>query len=367
MTDGGEDSHAPTPDTHRGEVGDGGLQAAVCLPDFRNPGVLLRILVLAEVCNLLAFLIATPTLPAAIDQLANWNPLFEVVVLWVVLLLFVLAPWLRKLDYRGGTWATVAVSALAAAAVVLAGRRWLGEEVAPGALRSAFLAAGLCGLLLAYFDWRQRALSPALVQARLIALQARIRPHFLFNSINTVLMLLRRDSAMAERALLDLSDLFRAVLTDERGLVPLSRELELARSYAEIERLRLGKRFRLHWMQKGLPGEQGGEGEAACDPLVPMLILQPLLENAVRHGVEPALAGGDVWVIATREGDRLRIEVRNTVTEGCHSPRGNRMALNNIRERVSLHFDAAASISHRLDGYEYVVRVDLPVVTRDAS
>ena len=135
----------------------------------------------------------------------------------------------------------------------------------------------LCAALLGYFQLRAKALSPAIAEARLQALQARIRPHFLFNSINAVLSLIRSEPKRAETALEDMADLFRVLMRDNRELAPLADEVELCRQYLALEQLRLGDRLQVEWHVKNMPG----------DALVPPLVLQPLLENAVYHGIEP--------------------------------------------------------------------------------
>jgi two-component system sensor histidine kinase AlgZ len=205
--------------------------------------------------------------------------------------------------------------------------------------------------VLSYFDWRHQRLSPALGEARLAALEARIRPHFLFNSINTVVALVRDSPALAERILLDLSDLFRALLGAERGLVPWQRELAMARAYGEIEAIRLGERLRLHWDVETVP-----DGAR-----VPLLVLQPLLENALRHGVEPEPEGGEVWVRAARRGRQVVIEVGNSLGPHAGGTGGNGMALANIGERLDLHFDAEARLSTEERAGEFVARVELPL------
>src|SRR5258708_25983353 len=134
---------------------------------------------------------------------------------------------------------------------------------------------------IAYFDLRARALSPAIAEARIQALQARIRPHFLYNSINAVLSLIRSEPRRAERALEDLADLFRVLLADNRTLAPIANEVELARQYLALEELRLGERLEVTWRIARMP----------ADTLVPPLVLQPLVGDAVYHGIEPSVAG----------------------------------------------------------------------------
>ncbi|MEW6690905.1 MAG: histidine kinase, partial [Pseudomonadota bacterium] len=211
-------------------------------------------------------------------------------------------------------------------------------------------AGATAAALLAYLRLHRRAYSPALAEARLPALQARIRPHFLFNSLNAVLALIRRDPRRAERALEDLSDLFRALMSDGRSLVRLADEIALLERYAAIEQLRLGERLRLSWEIDSAP----------VDALLPPLVLQPLLENAVYHGVEPGTGTGDVLVRVERRGERVLAVIENPHHASAPGHAGNRMALDNIRERLMLFFDAEARLESRVEGARYRVEIEIP-------
>jgi two-component system sensor histidine kinase AlgZ len=207
-------------------------------------------------------------------------------------------------------------------------------------------------MTLGYFDLRSRALSPAVAEARIQALQARIRPHFLYNSINTVLSLIRKEPKRAERALEDLADLFRVLMVDDRSLQPLAKEVEIARQYLAIEQLRLGERLRIAWRTGSMP----------ADALVPALLVQPLVENAVYHGIEPLECGGEITIEVTRDGNRVIFRLANPYRSGGEGHAGNRMALANIRERLQLHFDAEATIrTAQADGI-WEVRIVLPYI-----
>jgi two-component system sensor histidine kinase AlgZ len=222
----------------------------------------------------------------------------------------------------------------------------------PGLARIWFFTSVATLLVLVYFNLRSRMLSPALTEARLQALQARIRPHFLFNSINAVLSLVRSEPRRAETALEDLADLYRVLMADNRDLVPLEREVELCRQYLGLEALRLGNRLRVEWQVDKMPG----------DALVPPLLLQPLLENAVYHGIEPSMEPGVISIHIFNDRDRVHMLLRNPYRkEGSHHT-GNKMALANIRERLSLHFDAEASLQTRDADGQYEVRITLPYV-----
>ncbi|MEJ1966235.1 MAG: histidine kinase [Gammaproteobacteria bacterium] len=191
-------------------------------------------------------------------------------------------------------------------------------------------------------------------EARINALQARIRPHFLFNSMNTIASLTRTDPAMAESAVQDLADLFRANLSEKRNTITLAEELEVARIYQRIEQLRLGERLRVDWNISQLP----------MQALVPGLLLQPLLENAIYHGVEPQPLGGVVSVVGELANGLVTVVVRNRVTERRSDRDGNKLALANIRERLKLMYgDRALVKAGRFDA-EYIVTLRFPHVEK---
>jgi two-component system sensor histidine kinase AlgZ len=220
----------------------------------------------------------------------------------------------------------------------------------------AVLVLFVTGGILAYFDLRARALAPAIAEARIQALQARIRPHFLYNSINAVLSLIRSEPKRAERALEDMADLFRVLMADNRTLVPIASEVELARQYLAIEEIRLGDRLRVTWRIDGMPG----------DALVPPLMLQPLVENAVYHGIEPSDRGGEITIDAALAGGQLVISLRNPFPGGGRHSSGNRMAIVNIRERLQLHFDAEASMRSEVKDGMYKVTLRMPYLAASA-
>ena len=210
-------------------------------------------------------------------------------------------------------------------------------------------------LLLFYLDLRARALSPAIAEARLQALQARIRPHFLFNSITAVLSLIRDDPRRAEQAMEDMADLFRVLMADNRQLAPLENEVTLCRQYLDLEQLRLGERLKVVWHTDNMPR----------DALVPPLVLQPLLENAVYHGIEPATVPGEISIDIFRHRNQVIAVLRNPYHPGAGAHHGgNKMALANIRERLALHFDAEASLKTKIIGASYQVTITLPYTTQ---
>ncbi|TAK44474.1 MAG: sensor histidine kinase [Betaproteobacteria bacterium] len=321
------------------------------LPDLRNLGVIARVLLGAHLLALGAAIFAEPSWPQALMRFARVAALLEPLLLLSVVALYLASPWLARLPYAQGCALLIAIElALAAAVHAIAVRA--GSEFAPGSLlRLLALTAGITLLLLGYFRLWARAYSPALAEARLQALQARIRPHFLFNSLNAVLSLIRRDPRRAERALEDLADLFRELMADGRRFVRLADEIALLERYAGIEKLRLGERLRIVWELDGAPS----------DALLPPMVLQPLLENAVYHGVEPATGASDVLVRIERRGNRVLARIENPYREHEMGHRaGNRMALDNIRERLRLFFDAEARLESAVEAGRYRVEIEMP-------
>jgi len=209
-------------------------------------------------------------------------------------------------------------------------------------------------LTLRYFyvasQWRQSVELEARATVR--SLQARIRPHFLFNSLNAIAALTRSDPARAEETIEDLADLFRVSLSEGRSRITLREELEVAHTYQRIEQLRLGDRLKVQWDLDGVP----------FDAIVPSLLLQPLLENAVGHGIEPLPEGGTVTVRGRVEGPALVLEVCNPVAPGGRtSRRGNRMALDNIRQRLALAYPGQSAVDVQEGDGAYRVRLSFPL------
>lgn len=221
-------------------------------------------------------------------------------------------------------------------------------------LRSLGVGFIVSALALRYFyvsaEWKRSVEMEAL--ARIRALQARIRPHFLFNSMNTIAELTRSAPERAEQAVEDLADLFRASLSDATARISLKEEIEIARTHERIEQLRLRERLRVHWDVDGLPMRVE----------VPSLILQPLLENAVYHGIEMLSDGGTVSIAGKRVGNMLHIEVRNPIPAqaGYGEREGNRMALENIRQRLELAWPGRARVETEQAPGEFCARLIFP-------
>lgn len=200
-------------------------------------------------------------------------------------------------------------------------------------LRNVAIAFLLTGPVLRYFyvqfQWRQKVRAEA--EARLQALQSRIRPHFLFNSMNTIASLTRSHPEQAEMAVENLSDLFRVTLRDARQFHTLREELELCQRYLAIESLRLGERLKIEWDIEAIPP----------DAYVPPLLIQPLLENAIYHGIEPRAEGGTICVEGSMQDSQITLMVSNPLPiNQDKASEGNRIAQENIRARLQTLYDS---------------------------
>jgi two-component system sensor histidine kinase AlgZ len=217
---------------------------------------------------------------------------------------------------------------------------------------ASIVAAGASGaaMLLAWLKLREHTQRPADALAQLVELQSRIRPHFLFNTLNSAIALVQLDPARAEGVLEDLAELFRVALADASESVTLAEEVELARRYLAIEQIRFGSRLRIVWRLD----PQAGSAR------VPPLLLQPLVENAVRHGVEPNDEGGELEVVTARRGAEVEIRIVNSVGAPART-RGHGLALRNVRQRLKLMHDVAARFDLESAPDRFELRILVPL------
>jgi two-component system sensor histidine kinase AlgZ len=328
---------------------------APIIPDTCNLGIVLRTLVPLNVIAMLAA-IASGTGPwDALQRLLDIARVMEPVALGSLVVLCLARKFVNGTAV-GVQWAVgVGLPAVLTAATALVVQRfaepglsageaawWIGGRTVAGAAAAwAFIE---------YFRLRARAYSPSFSEARLQALQARIRPHFLFNSLNTVLGLMRGDPRRAEATLENLADLFRVFMRDARELVPLDDEVVTCKEYLAIEQLRLGERLQVVWHIDEMPG----------DALLPSLLLQPLIENAVHHGIEPSTETGTIEISIWRPGERIRVEIVNPLTPTPPVRPGNQMALSNVRERLMLLYDMEAELKTGVDDDRFRLQLEFP-------
>ncbi|MEJ2612422.1 MAG: sensor histidine kinase [Candidatus Thiodiazotropha sp.] len=337
--------------------------SVIFLPNFCSIRPVFAVVVIGE---LLAILLTL----ASVDRMAGFfgqlSPI-SLLVQWVGVSSAALLCLLRKPLSRVGNW-----SAGLAAFGIMLGMTWLiwilirwlevGLELSllpagdgRGVLWRALGITAIIGVLVLHYLYLQhlwRRQEEAENAARLQALYSRIRPHFLFNSMNTIASLTRLNPKLAEEVVEDLADLFRVSLGDASRPSNLGRELELAHQYLSIERYRLGDRLEVIWDLKDLPEKA----------MIPPMILQPLLENAVYHGIEPVAKGGRITITGYYRRKRVNLSIRNSLPEDGESSsrKGNHMAMENIRARLAGIFDMEASLTESNVEGEHQVRLVIP-------
>lgn len=335
------------------------------LPNFCTVRMVLALVVIAQ---LLAFVLALGPYGSA----DRWNDLsiISLFIQWTALtsaaLLCLTRPLLKRL---GNNYAALLSYVLLLAVTFLISElayRLLQSEIFGMALdatwhrefllRNLGISAIVSALALRYFyvqhQWKKNIESEA--KARIEALQARIRPHFLFNSMNTIASLTRSRPDIAETTVQNLADLFRASLSNSHQ-APLQAELELCKQYLTIENLRLGERLQVQWELSDVPG----------DALIPTLSLQPLLENAIYHGIEPLPEGGTVSIKAYRANQLLHILINNPVPANgtAARPSGNKIGLDNVRQRLQAFYGKQGELNVTSTPSHHTIHLSFPYIT----
>jgi two-component system sensor histidine kinase AlgZ len=340
----------------------------VYLPDFCAAGTLFIVLLVAELVAIVLTL-AAHTPEGQFLLLLSKTSFF---VLWLALLGSAIMCQLRgRLERAGKTRAfVISFVVLVLMSLVVAELAWqlpwrlTGTSIIDDShrdfiLRTLAISSIIIALAMRYLyvasEWRRSIVLEA--QARISALQALIRPHFLFNSMNTIAALTRSDPRQAEEAVEDLSDLLRASLSSTRNRTSLKEELEVAAIYQRIEKLRLGERLSIRWDISELP----------MRARIPSLTIQPLVENAIYHGIELLPDGGEITISGKRDGRYLQVSVSNPVAPGkSRNKDGNKMAMANIRQRFELAYGSRASVDVDDQNDTFTVTLRFPV-DEDAS
>lgn len=223
----------------------------------------------------------------------------------------------------------------------------------PTLVRQLVIAGIIAALLLRYFYVQQqlRLQEQSELRSRIQALQSRIRPHFLFNSMNIIASLIESDPVTAESVVEDLAELFRASLNEAGSQVPLADEIALCERYVRIESLRLGERLTVDWQVQPVP----------AGVRIPLLTLQPLLENAIYHGIQPLPEGGTIGVRLWQQAGRVTVEISNPLAAQPTSTEGNRMALENIRIRLAVLYGNRAELAAGRRDERWVTTLTLPL------
>jgi two-component system sensor histidine kinase AlgZ len=328
----------------------------IVIPDCCNIGIMARALLFVNGVVLATIMLKAPNLQAGLQAFVEASMLTEFASLSSLLALCGLRRLIRTIPPWGQR---IACGLVPAAVTGLIVRYLLNDNMLLISLSKLSPLEGACcaalfGIVLQhYFELRTRAFSPALLEARLQALQARIRPHFLFNSLNAVLSLIRTEPQRAETTLEDLADLFRVLMRDARDITTLGNEIRIGMQYLSIEKVRLGERLQVKWDMENI------SGDVLQKATTPALLLQPLLENAVHYGVEPSQQNALITIAISRVLDRIEIVMTNPFHIDTVST-GNHMALDNIRERLTLLYDVEAQLTTTVANGLFEVRLQLP-------
>lgn len=336
---------------------------AFFIPNLCTPQAVLLAVLLAELVVLLHVLALGPLARFDWRSLATGSVFVQWNTLLCVAAICRSRAWLLRLSRGPGTATAVCLALvlfISTVSSVLMYRFYpllwpsvgsMGDWV----LRNALLALILAAIVLRYSYLQQRVAMQqrSELQLRLDALRARIRPHFLFNTLNSIASLITVQPERAEQAIEDVAELFRAALQTDTRDSSLDDEVHLCKLYLDIEQLRFGERLEVSW-----------ETDASLDQqTIPALLLQPLVENAVYHGIAQLTGGGRVSVRTRREGDSLVLEVENPLP--AEPPRrsssGHRMALDNIQQRLEAQYGDQASLELSQSGQNYLARIVLPL------
>ena len=339
------------------------------LPDFCGVRMVFVVVLIGE----LLAIVLTLAQPFYGTDLFSDLALFSLFIQWIAIssvgLLCLARQYLNSLPDQWAALLSYSIVLLVGLVISLAGwwllYVWLDKQQYSDLTLSVFLGRSMGitaivgALVLRYFyiqhQWRRQIESEA--EARFEALQSRIRPHFLFNCMNTIASLTRSDPKQAEEAIEDLADLFRASLGRGQTLSSLADELSLCRRYLRIEGHRLEKRLRVEWDVDGLP-----DGAR-----IPPLILQPLVENAIYHGIEQLQDGGTIRISGRRDNGRLSITVANPRAPSGSGYHGNRLAQDNVRLRLQACFGEQADLRTDESMQQYSITLRFPCRYEDTD
>jgi len=346
---------ASTPDVNNAD-------SQAYLPDFCAATTVFVIVLVAQLVAIVLTLAAHTTPGTFLTELAKMSMYIQWLALLSAALLCRLRPWLETFDST--TAFVIAFFGLELLCLAMAEVTWqatsryglsvvIDDSHHGFVLRTFAISSIVSALTMRYLyvtsEWRRSIVLEA--QSRISALQALIRPHFLFNSMNTIASLTRTDPRRAEEAVEDLADLLRANLNSNKQRTTLKQELEVAAIYQRIEKQRLGDRLSVRWDVADLP----------MRALIPSLTIQPLLENAIYHGIELLPDGGEVLVSGKRDNGKLRIQISNPVVPGGQSKKdGHQMAMSNIQQRYALAYDGRASVTVESSSDQFSVVLTFP-------
>lgn len=332
------------------------------LPDFCNVSMVFSVVIIGE---LLAFILVLSPMKDTQDRWGDLS-IISLFIQWVALTsaaaLCIARPYLQRLNEKLAATLSYVIS-LIITLVLTEASYWImltfnfRVSISPDfhlhlIAQNMAISAIVSAIVLRYFyvqhQWKRHIVAES--RARFEALQARIRPHFLFNSMNTIASLTRSNPEKAEEAVEDLSDLFRQSLSDSRREITLEEELELTKRYLSIEKLRMGDRLQCNWHIDSLPQ----------DALIPALSIQPLVENAIYHGIESLAQGGVITIDGQFDKDMVTITLTNPLPDTSSARQGNQIAQENILNRLEAIHGHKAKMEVNSGNGMYKINIRFP-------
>ena len=344
-------------------------QAHSFLPDFCSVRMLFVVLLMGELLAIVLTLTSSTQTQDRIADLALYSLFIQWIVLSCTAALCLSRNYLNRLSDFWAASLSYCLTLLIA--LIITELAWWFFHVRPAltdrlAGHGSFfecmgISAIVSALSLRYFyvqhQWRKNIESEA--EARVQALQSRIRPHFLFNCMNTIASLTRKDPKLAEEATEDLADLFRVSLQEAKRLSTLAEEISLCKRYLRIESHRFGDKLETVWDTDDLPGQAK----------LPALTLQPILENAIYHGIERSPEGGVIHIRGQSSENEIIITIDNPLPLGetANHHQGNQMAQDNIRQRLSAHYGDKGQLLTQVEDHRYITKIILPYPYEDTD
>lgn len=325
------------------------------IPDFSDVWTILKVLL---VSFLLCAIYSFAEITHASDFYNKFIPnikIFAPYVIFQLLLLIFFNPIIQKQKALNAILIIIVLNFLCVYLINAAINQTFTKFFADGdaVIAQFFVSFGILFLFLIYFDWRKKNIDPANTLAKLIFLQAKMRPHFLFNTLNSVISLMKKDPDTARKMLVNLSDLLRASIKEEEvSMYSIKEEVTLCKKYLDIEKIRLGERMKVTW----------SIDESVLSYSIPRLVIQPLVENSVLHGVQNLENGGDIFINITSSESKILIEITNPISKKVmyNNDKHNNISLSNLKERLKIYFYGDVKFETSIINAVYHVKLTIP-------
>lgn len=324
------------------------------IPYFRDMGVILKIIVGSFYIVTLYTLVEVDSLTKFYAQL-----LYNIEVLGGYLVIEILALWLfaKLIDKKSSIVRIIIILSITAVNVyIITTIKSLSLDLffldINQSIRNIMISIGFVFFFLIYFDWYEKNINPAHIRAQLISLQSKMKPHFLFNTLNTIVYLIKENPTLASNMLINLSEIFReSLFEDDTNLNRIEQEIEMCKRYLDLEKIRLGNRLSYNLSIE----------EEIYKYMIPKYSLQPVVENSILHGIQNLEFGGTIEIIGKNNSNEIVLEVSNThLTETKQHKKGNNISMDNLDKRLNVVFNGKHRLKNRIENNKYIVSISIP-------